>query len=111
EIPLEQARTELSGFQRELVTAYQTLALHLGRPDLSEATVSGALAEAASPGLPDQGPQQWLPSHPSGGAVRGSRAQAEVARGGARLEPYPDVRMGVSGGRIGETGQSIIQLG
>jgi cobalt-zinc-cadmium efflux system outer membrane protein len=29
----------------------------------------------------------------------------------ARLEPYPDVRMGVAGGRIGETGQSIIELG
>ena len=111
EIPLEQARTELSGFQRELVTAHQTLALHLGRPDLSEAPVSGALAEAASPGLLDQGPEQWLPSHPSVVAVKASRAQAELALRRARLEPYPDVRMGVSGGRIGETGQSIIQLG
>jgi cobalt-zinc-cadmium efflux system outer membrane protein len=27
------------------------------------------------------------------------------------MEPYPDVRMGLEGGRIGETGQSIIQLG
>ena len=111
EIPLEQARTELSGFQRELVTAHQTLALHLGRPDLSEAPVSGALAEDASPGLLDQGPEQWLPSHPSVVAVKASRAQAELALRRARLEPYPDVRMGVSGGRIGETGQSIIQLG
>ena len=35
EIPLEQARTELSGFQRELVTARQTLAMHprTARPD------------------------------------------------------------------------------
>jgi cobalt-zinc-cadmium efflux system outer membrane protein len=111
EIPLEQARTELSGFQRELVTARQTLALHLGRPDLSQAPVSGALAETASLTLLDHGPEQWLPTHPSVVAVKASRAQAELALRRARLEPYPDVRMGVSGGRIGETGQSIIQLG
>jgi cobalt-zinc-cadmium efflux system outer membrane protein len=111
EIPLEQARTELSGFQRELVAARQTLALHLGRPDLSEAPVAGALAETASLSLLDHGPEQWLPSHPSVVAVKASRAQAELALRRARLEPYPDVRMGVSGGRIGETGQSIIQLG
>ena len=111
EIPLEQARTELSGFQRELVAARQTLALLLGRPDLSEAPVSGALAETASLALLDQGPEQWLASHPSVVAVKTSRDRAELELRRARLEPYPDVRMGVAGGRIGETGQSIIQLG
>lgn len=111
EIPLEQARTELSGFQRELTTARQTLALLLGRPDLTEAPVSGALAETASLTLLDQGPEQWLPNHPSVLAVKTSRDRAELELRRARLEPYPDVRMGVSGGRIGESGQSIIQLG
>jgi cobalt-zinc-cadmium efflux system outer membrane protein len=111
EIPLEQARTELSGFQRELVAARQTLALLLGRPDLTAAPVSGALAETASLALLDQGPEQWLPSHPSVLAVKTSRDRAELELRRARLEPYPDVRMGVAGGRIGETGQSIIQLG
>ncbi len=111
EIPLEQARTELSGFQRELVAARQTLALALGRPDLSEAPVAGALAETAALALLDQGPEQWLTTHPSVVAAKANRAQAELALRRARLEPYPDVRMEVSGGRIGETGQSIIQLG
>jgi cobalt-zinc-cadmium efflux system outer membrane protein len=111
EIPLEQARTELSGFQRELVAARQTLALLLGRPDLSEAPLWGALAETASLALLDQGPEQWLASHPSVVAVKASRDQAELELRRARLEPYPDVRMGVSGGRIGETGQAIIELG
>lgn len=111
EIPLEQARTELSGFQRELTTARQTLALLLGRPDLTEAPVSGALAETASLTLLDQGPEQWLSSHPSVVAVKTSRDRAELELRRARLEPYPDVRMGVAGGRIGETGQSIIQMG
>ncbi len=111
EIPLEQARTELSGFQRELTTARQTLAMLLGRPDLTEAPVSGALAETASLTLLEQGPEQWLPNHPSVLAVKTSRGRAELELRRARLEPYPDVRMGVSGGRLGETGQSIIQLG
>lgn len=111
EIPLEQARTELSGFQRELVAARQTLALLLGRPDLSEAPISGALAETASLALLDQGPEQWLASHPSVVAVKTSRDRAELELRRARLEPYPDVKMGVAGGRIGESGQSIIQLG
>lgn len=111
EIPLEEARTELAGFQRELVTARQTLALLLGRPDLAEAPVSGALAETASLTLLDQRPEQWLASHPSVVAVKTGRDRAELELRRARLEPYPDVRMGVAGGRIGETGQSIIQLG
>ena len=111
EIPLEQAKTELSGFQRELVTARQTLALLLGRPDLSETPVSGALAEAVSPELVDQGPERWLATHPSVVVARASRDRAQLELRRARLEPYPDVKVGVAGGRIGETDQSIIQLG
>lgn len=111
EIPLEKARIELSGFQRELTTARQTLALLLGRPDLAEARVSGALAETASLTLLDQGPEHWLANHPSVLAVRTTRDRADLELRRARLDPYPDVRMGVAGGRLGETGQSIIQMG
>ena len=111
EIPLEQARTELSGFQRELTTARQNLALLLGRPDLTEAPVSGALAETADLGLLEQGPEKWLSNHPNVTAVKTSRDRAELELRRARLEPYPDVRMDLAGGRVGETGQSIIQLG
>jgi len=111
EIPLEQARTELSGFQRELVAARQTLALLVGRPDLTEASLSGALAETASLAVLDQGPEQWLASHPSVVAVKTSRERAEMELRRARLEPYPDVKMSVAGGRIGETGESIIEMG
>jgi cobalt-zinc-cadmium efflux system outer membrane protein len=111
EIPLEQDRTELLGFQRELVTARQTLAMFLGRPDLAEATVSGALADTVTPGLFDQGPERWLTNHPSVVTARASRDRAQSEFSRARLEPYPDVTVGLAGGRIGETDQSIIQLG
>jgi outer membrane protein, heavy metal efflux system len=111
EIPLEQTRTELSAFQRELVTARQTLAMLLGRPDLAETPLSGALAPSANLALLDQRPEQWLFTHPSVVAARASRERAELELRRARLEPYPDVKVGVAGGRIGETDQSIIQLG
>lgn len=111
EIPLEQARTELSGFQRDLVSARQTLALLLGRLDLAEATLSGALAESVTPGLLDQRPERWLTNHPSLVAARTERDRTWLEMGRARLETYPDVKVGVAGGRIGETDQSIIQLG
>ena len=110
EISLEQARTEWSGFQRDGVAARQTLALLLGRPDLSEAGVSGALAETGRLALLDRGPEQWLASHPSVVAVKTGRDQAEWELRRARIEPYPDVRMGIAGGRLGESGQSIIEL-
>jgi outer membrane protein, heavy metal efflux system len=111
QIPLEQAKSDLAGFQRELVAARQTLAQVMGRPDLSEAPVSGALIERARAGLLEQRPEQWLPQHPSVAAARVNQERVGLALRRARLEPYPDVKMGVSGGRIGETDQSIIQMG
>ena len=111
EIPLEQAKTGLSDFQRELGTARQLLAQLLGRPDLAETPLSGALAETASVKLLDQGPEQWLTNHPSMVAGKASRDRAELELRRARLEPYPDVKLGFAGGRIGETGESIIQMG
>jgi cobalt-zinc-cadmium efflux system outer membrane protein len=112
EIPLEQARTELSGFQRELVTTRQTLALLLGRPDLSETPVAGSLAETANLNLLEHGPEQWLANHPSVIAVKSSRDRAELELRRARLEPYPDVRFGLAGGQeSGPDGGGIVQFG
>lgn len=111
EIPLEQARTELAGFQRELLDTQQSLALLLGRADLSATPVSGSLAEEADLALLQPGPEVWLADHPGVLAVRRNRELAELELRRARLEPYPDVRLGVAGGRLGETGQSILELG
>lgn len=101
ELTLEQARTELAGFQRDLVAARQRLATLLGRPDLTEAPVSGALAESADLALLDQGPERWLATHPGVVTARRNRERAELELRRARLEPYPDVKLGVAGGREG----------
>jgi outer membrane protein, heavy metal efflux system len=111
EVQLEQARTELTGFQRELASARQVFVTLLGRPDLRDAQLSGVLAEAPDTSLMEKGEVEWLAKHPSAAAAQANLDRAQLASRRARLEPYPDVKVGMSGGRIGETDQSIIQLG
>jgi outer membrane protein, heavy metal efflux system len=111
EVQLEQARTELRAFQREVSTARQMLATVLGRPDLKGARVSGTLAERPNPTLMERGGEKALTRHPSAAAAQANLDRAELGYRRARLEPYPDVKVGVSGGRLGDMDQSIIQLG
>ena len=111
EVQLEQARTELTGFQRELAMARQFFATLLGRPDLSSAKLTGALAETPDASLLEDAGAERLAKHPSLSAAQANLDRAQLESRRARLEPYPDVKVGVSGGRIGETDQSIIQLG
>jgi outer membrane protein, heavy metal efflux system len=110
EIPLEEARTELAGFQREQETARQRLANALGSPDLHAAPVSGALAETANLSLLKEGPERWLARHPSVAVARASTARAEAESARARLEPYPDVKLGASGGQEAGKEGSIVQF-
>lgn len=111
EVQLEQARTELTGFERELATAQQAFATLLGRPDLNHAKLTGALADMPNARLLELTPEEHLGTHPLLNTAQANldRAQLEYRR--VRLEPYPDVKVGVAGGRIGATDESIIQLG
>jgi cobalt-zinc-cadmium efflux system outer membrane protein len=111
EIPLEQARTELSSFELGLVSARQALANLLGRPDLVSVKVSGTLAETGNPGLLDRDPDQWIPSHPIVVAAKSNQERAGLELRRARLEPYPDVKFSVAGGHEGGSGAAIVQFG
>ena len=111
EVQSDQARTESIGFQRELDSARQVFATLLGRPDLTDANFSGALAEAPIPTLMHGDTAQLVARHPSSAAAQANVDRKQLEHRRARLEPYPDVRVGVAGGRIGETDESIIQLG
>jgi cobalt-zinc-cadmium efflux system outer membrane protein len=111
EILLEQARTVLSGYEHELATARQNLSLLIGLPDLAETSLIGALAETADLAVLDQGPERWLAAHPVMVGAKTSREKAELELRRARLEPYPDVKFGLSGGQDSGRGGSIVQLG
>lgn len=108
EIALEQVRAERTGFERELRLARQRLATLLGRPALQDAPISGALVETVDAALLGQPPEQWLGVHPGVVAMRTARERAEGELRRARLEPYPDVRFGVAGGREGGADRSSI---
>lgn len=111
ELQLEQARTEMTGFERELAVVRHLFATLLGQPGLKDASLSGALAETPDESLMKPDGDGWLARHPSVAAAQGNLEWARLASQRTRLEPYPDVKVGVSGGWIGETDQSIIQLG
>ena len=111
EIQLEQAKAENIRFQLELGTARQVLATLLGRADLNETPLSGALAESSVPALLDDKPPQGLALHPGMVAAQAGVDRARLEQRRTRREPYPDVKVSVAGGRIGETDESIIQVG
>jgi len=110
EIPLEQARTDQAGFEREQETARQRLAHLLGRPELKGVPVSGALAETANLAVLEEGPERWLARHPRVAAARAGKERAEAEARRARLEPYPDVKVGAAGGEEAGGAGSIVQF-
>jgi outer membrane protein, heavy metal efflux system len=111
EVQLEQARTELAEVQRELAMARQLLATLLGRPDTQDARLTGNLVEVPDAALLSVNPTDFIAGHPSAKAAQANLDRAQLESRRARLEPYPDVKVSVAGGRIGETDESIIELG
>jgi cobalt-zinc-cadmium efflux system outer membrane protein len=111
EVQLVQAQSELRDSGRELESARQVLVTILGRPDLRDSRISGTLAEQPKAALLDKPADELLARHPSAVAAHASVERAELESSRARLEPYPDVAVSVSGGKLGQTDQSIIQLG
>jgi cobalt-zinc-cadmium efflux system outer membrane protein len=110
EVQAEQARSEQGNLLRERAAARQFFATLLGRPDLSEATLAGALAEMPEVNLLAGTAAEHLAGHPILRAAQANLDRAELGHRRAKLEPYPDVKVGVGAGEIGETGQSIGQL-
>ncbi|MBM3879549.1 MAG: TolC family protein, partial [Verrucomicrobia bacterium] len=100
-----------AGFQRELAATRVVFATLLGRPELKMATLAGALGETPVTALLEATAEGVLASHPSATAAQANLEQAELTYRRARLEPYPDLTLGVSGGRLGESDESIVQLG
>ena len=69
------------------------------------------LAETPDLSLLEATATERLAKHPSLSAAQANLDRAQLDHRRARLEPYPDVKVGVAGGRIGETDESIIEVG
>lgn len=110
EIQLEEARTELAGFQREQETSRRLLFASMGYPDLGAPALEDRLAETADKRLSEPEEVARLEAHPLLKAAGANLARAELENRRAALEPYPDLKAGVAGGWLGETDQSIIEL-
>lgn len=110
EIQLDQARASLAEFEKELAAARQDFGALLGRPELSGASLSDALSATPDVSLLRQAPEAWLAQHPSVLAARTARDRAELEVRRARLDPYPDVTVGVNGGREGPDDASIVEF-
>jgi outer membrane protein, heavy metal efflux system len=105
EIEMERARVELTAARRELTEAQEELATLLGRPRQPLGALQGELRadvmtiDAAK-----------LTQHPDLRAARANRERAELEWRRARLEPLPDVTLGVAGGRAEAENESLVEF-
>lgn len=111
EVQGDQARTEALNHERDLTGARTELATLLGRSDLDGVTLRGGLAEVPDAVLLTADAAAVLARHPGIQVADANLERTRLEQRRARLEPYPDVRVGLAGGRLGETDESIIQLG
>lgn len=111
EIQLEQARAELADRRLALDLARQGLATLIGLADLRSTPLQGDLAERADEALLAASSAQGSSSHPRLGAAEARLREAELGTRRAGMESYPDLRVSVAGGRTGDGGQSLMEMG
>ena len=105
EIELERARLELTAAHRESTEAQQELATLLGRPREPLGALQGEL-RANRPAVDALA----LANHPQLQAARAQRDRAELEWRRARLDPLPDVTVGVAGGRDAAANENLLEF-
>lgn len=111
EVQAEQVRTEALTLQRELAEARRSLAMLLGLAELAPSVkLVGEIVDTPDEKLLLPGANEALARHPLMRASQARLDRAELESRRARLEPYPDVKVGVAAGEAGESGQSIGQV-
>lgn len=110
EVQEEQTRLTCADTRRDLATARRSFAALLGLGDLGSAKLSDPLAEREVQALLSEPLSEALASNPRLLAAKTSLDRAELAYRRARLEAYPDLKLGIAGGRAGETDKSIGQV-
>jgi cobalt-zinc-cadmium efflux system outer membrane protein len=110
EIQLEQAKSEKIEASREAAIGRQGLALLLGRQDLRGARLTGGSGETIDLSLTRIKSSAWLVGHPAMVAARARRDQAAAKSHRAGLEPLPDVKASIAGGRDQGAGENLMEL-
>lgn len=110
EIQLEQTKADTVDAGRAAAVARQELVRLLGRPELGAAQLTGAPDESAKLALLGVAPSAVLAGHPAMVAARARRDQAVATLRRAGLEPRPDVKVGVAGGRDEAANENLMEL-
>ncbi len=108
EIQADQARNEASLLVQELGIAQKNFETLTGIPQTMR--LVGELEQEPDLSILNRDPDSWLPTHPKVKSMESRRTQAETESKRARLELYPDVKVGLAGGREGPSGDGIIEL-
>jgi outer membrane protein, heavy metal efflux system len=107
DIERERARVELTAVRRELQAAQIAVATLLGQPHQPLPAVQGELRADVPVVLADAGA---LAHHPVLLAARAKREQAELQLRRAKLDPLPDVKLGVAGGVDGAVDETLMEF-
>jgi cobalt-zinc-cadmium efflux system outer membrane protein len=99
EIEQERASVEVTAAQRDLAEARQALAGALGRPREPLGTLAGELRAQAPVVDTDAVGAKMLAQHPTLRGTAAARNRAELEWKRAKLDPLPDVTLGMAGGR------------
>lgn len=101
EIELERARAETAATRRDLTESLRTLSRWVGQP---VATVTGDLPEHVTP------PAALAAEHPQRAAALAQQRRAELELRRARLDPWPDITLGVAAGRDRATDETMMEF-
>lgn len=105
EIEFERVRVELMAARRDLTEAQKTLAMLLGRAREPLGSLQGVLRTDVTDVAASA-----LTQHPNLRAARANRERAELEWRRAKLEPLPDVRLGIAGGRDAATKETLLEF-
>ncbi len=116
EIEAERARIELAAEERDRAVALQELATLLGQPNEQLPALQGELLSEVGTDRravreePDTARPAVAPYHPSLAAAQAHRERAELEYRRAKLDPWPDVTLGVAGGRDMATKENLLEF-
>jgi len=110
ETELERAGTELAGLRRDLAEARQSLAGLMGQPQRCDTPLAGTLPDGVESAVIRQAREHLLHAHPAIGAAVAERDRTALELRQAQLEPFPDVTIGIAGGRDGQARETLARL-